>query len=215
MPGEPDRDPRIEYRRICEYLTKDDARNAAICSDVRQSVRADRAPLVLTERVDHRDALGGGLRAIGASVVVLRGGMGSKALKTALARAAEHVPGQVLLATGRFIGEGFDDARLDTLFLTIPVSWRGTIAQYVGRLHRLLEHKPVPSSRRSRPAGVSISSFGSPHPAVRSVVWPSSTNLTPETPTIRSGAISSISRSNTASDLFSSTCPPRAKVRRS
>ena len=141
MPGEPDRDPRIEYRRICEHLTKDDARNAAICADVGRSVREGRAPLVLTERVDHLEALHGGLRAIGASVVVLRGGMGTKALKAALARAAGHVPGQVLLATGRFIGEGFDNARLDTLFLTMPVSWRGTIAQYVGRLHRLHEHK--------------------------------------------------------------------------
>ncbi|MCY4467102.1 MAG: carbonic anhydrase family protein [Thiotrichales bacterium] len=141
MPGEPDRDPRIEYQRICERLTKDDARNAAICSDVRQSVRAGRAPLVLTERVDHLEALAGGLRAIGANVVVLRGGMGTKALRAALARATEHVPGQVLLATGRFIGVGFDNARLDTLFLTMPVSWRGTIAQYVGRLHRLHEHK--------------------------------------------------------------------------
>ena len=141
MPGEPDRDPRIEYRRICEHLTKDDARNAAICADVGRSVREGRAPLVLTERVDHLEALHDGLRAIGASVVVLRGGMGTKALKAALARAAGHIPGQVLLATGRFIGEGFDNARLDTLFLTMPVSWRGTIAQYVGRLHRLHEHK--------------------------------------------------------------------------
>ena len=48
---------------------------------------------------------------------------------------------RVLLATGRYIGEGFDDARLDTLFLTMPVSWRGTIAQYVGRLHRLHDRK--------------------------------------------------------------------------
>ncbi len=48
---------------------------------------------------------------------------------------------RVLVATGRYIGEGFDDARLDTLFLTLPVSWRGTIAQYVGRLHRLHSRK--------------------------------------------------------------------------
>jgi very-short-patch-repair endonuclease len=47
----------------------------------------------------------------------------------------------VILATGKYIGEGFDDARLDTLFLTLPVSWRGTIAQYVGRLHRLYDGK--------------------------------------------------------------------------
>ena len=141
MPGEPDRDPRIEYRRICEHLAGDDARNATICADVGRSIREGRAPLVLTERIDHLEALAGGLRTIDANVVVLRGGMGSKPLKAALARAAEHVPGQVLLATGRFIGEGFDNARLDTLFLTMPVSWRGTIAQYVGRLHRLHEDK--------------------------------------------------------------------------
>ena len=67
--------------------------------------------------------------------------MGSKPLKAALARAAEHVPGQVLPATDRFIGEGFDNARLDTVFLTMPVSWRSIIAQYVGRLHRLHEQK--------------------------------------------------------------------------
>ena len=48
---------------------------------------------------------------------------------------------RVLLATGRFLGEGFDDARLDTLFLTLPVSWRGTVAQYAGRLHRLHDRK--------------------------------------------------------------------------
>src|SRR5256885_12368760 len=49
--------------------------------------------------------------------------------------------GEVILATGKCIGEGFDDPRLDTLFLTLPVSWRGTIAQYAGRLHRLYDAK--------------------------------------------------------------------------
>ena len=43
---------------------------------------------------------------------------------------------RLVLATGRFIGEGFDDARLDTLFLALPVSWKGTLVQYAGRLHR-------------------------------------------------------------------------------
>lgn len=76
-------------------------------------------------------------------LVVLRGGMGEKAIGETSAKLAaipEHEP-RVLLATGRYIGEGFDDARLDTLFLALPVSWRGTIAQYVGRLHRLHDRK--------------------------------------------------------------------------
>ena len=50
---------------------------------------------------------------------------------------------RVLIATGRYIGEGFDDARLDTLFLAMPISWRGTLQQYAGRLHRLHEHKKI------------------------------------------------------------------------
>ncbi len=69
--------------------------------------------------------------------------MGKKKLRAALAQLAA-IPeneSRVLLATGRFIGEGFDDARLDTLFLTLPVSWRGTITQYAGRLHRLHDNK--------------------------------------------------------------------------
>ena len=50
---------------------------------------------------------------------------------------------RLIIATGRYIGEGFDDARLDTLFLAMPISWRGTLQQYVGRLHRFHENKNV------------------------------------------------------------------------
>jgi very-short-patch-repair endonuclease len=69
--------------------------------------------------------------------------MGKKELRNALDQlnAISEEDPCVLLATGRFVGEGFDHPRLDTLFLTLPVSWRGTIAQYVGRLHRLHEGK--------------------------------------------------------------------------
>ncbi len=48
---------------------------------------------------------------------------------------------RVILATGSYIGEGFDDARLDTLFLAMPISWKGTLQQYAGRLHRLHDNK--------------------------------------------------------------------------
>jgi len=72
-------------------------------------------------------------------VVVLRGGMGAKQ-RRAVAEQISSIPDnekRVLLATGRYIGEGFDDARLDTLFLAMPVSWKGTLVQYAGRLHRI------------------------------------------------------------------------------
>ena len=77
------------------------------------------------------------------NVLVLRGGMGTRE-RRALMQRLEEIPEaeeRVLVATGRYIGEGFDDARLDTLFLTMPFSWRGTLAQYVGRLHRLHPEK--------------------------------------------------------------------------
>jgi superfamily II DNA or RNA helicase len=71
--------------------------------------------------------------------------MGKKR-RRATAEALASVPGdgpRVILATGSYIGEGFDDARLDTLFLAMPISWRGTLQQYVGRLHRLHDNKRV------------------------------------------------------------------------
>ena len=73
------------------------------------------------------------------NLVVLQGGMGAKAHRAARAQLAA-IPAneeRLVLATGRYIGEGFDDARLDTLFLAMPVSWKGTLVQYTGRLHRL------------------------------------------------------------------------------
>jgi len=71
--------------------------------------------------------------------------MGKKqraAIAEKLASIPDGAP-RVLLATGSYIGEGFDDSRLDTLFLTMPISWRGTLQQYVGRLHRIHHNKKV------------------------------------------------------------------------
>jgi very-short-patch-repair endonuclease len=75
--------------------------------------------------------------------VVLRAGLGKKQRQSMVDRLAAipREEARVILATGKYVGEGFDDARLDTLFLTLPVSWRGTIAQYAGRLHRLYDGK--------------------------------------------------------------------------
>ena len=140
-PGDPD--ARIRFHDLYNELIADEARNRLICGDIVQAVRQGRSPVVLTERNEHLDHLVGRLSAEIRHLIVLRGGMGVKQLRAITARLATIPENEerVLLATGRYIGEGFDDARLDTLFLTLPVSWRGTVAQYVGRLHRLHDRK--------------------------------------------------------------------------
>lgn len=140
-PAEPAADQRLAFQELCEAIACDDARNAMICDDVVACHREGRNPVVLTERTAHVAALAEILSAKGLPVVRLQGGMGKKALRAAMDGLSGNAARPVLLATGRFLGEGFDDPRLDTLFLAMPVSWRGTIAQYVGRLHRLHEGK--------------------------------------------------------------------------
>ncbi len=139
----PEADKRLEFHALYQALIDDDARTRRICEDVVESVRAGRSPLVLTERTEHLDRLAQTLEPHVRHVIVLRAGMGKKQREAASARLAAIPCGEerVVIATGRHVGEGFDDPRLDTLFLTLPVSWRGTIAQYAGRLHRLSDGK--------------------------------------------------------------------------
>jgi len=141
--GTPEEDKRVEFQRVCAAVMSSASRNRLIVSEVIQAVKAGRSPVVLTERTEHLEMLAAALRADIPHVVTLQGGMGRKALMAAMdqLKAIPGDEGRVVVATGRFLGEGFDDSRLDTLFLTMPVSWRGTIAQYVGRLHRLHDGK--------------------------------------------------------------------------
>ncbi len=139
----PDADPRKAFQALYNELIADAERNAQICSDVLDVVEQGRSPIILTERHEHLTELAARLSPKVANLITLRGGMGQKQIRAVTAQLAaisEHQP-RVLLATGKYIGEGFDDARLDTLFLTLPISWHGTIAQYVGRLHRLHDGK--------------------------------------------------------------------------
>jgi superfamily II DNA or RNA helicase/very-short-patch-repair endonuclease len=139
----PDPDKRVEFQTLYQELTDDHQRTRRICEDVIDVVRNGRSPLILTERNDHLDHFARGLATRVDHLVVLRAGMGKKqrqAINERLAAIPRH-EGRVILATGKYIGEGFDDPRLDTLFLTLPVSWRGTVAQYAGRLHRLYDGK--------------------------------------------------------------------------
>jgi len=103
-----------------------------------------RSPVILTDRRTHVSVLAAELRRRGAeNVFELVGGLGPKALAATEADIAAVPPdqGRVLVATGPLLGEGFDDARLDTLLLATPLSWRGRLAQYAGRLHRRFEGK--------------------------------------------------------------------------
>ncbi|MBZ9603380.1 TOTE conflict system archaeo-eukaryotic primase domain-containing protein [Phyllobacterium chamaecytisi] len=122
---------------IYAALAQDRRRNELIFDDVLKSLEAKRSPVVLTERKDHLDELQQRFSPFVKNLVVLRGGMSAgerKMAETAL-RAPDDQE-RLIIAIGRYIGEGFDDARLDTLFLTMPIAWKGTLAQYVGRLHR-------------------------------------------------------------------------------
>ena len=137
--AEADQDMRLQFQNLYRELIADEDRNRIICEEVIQAVRQGRSPLVLTERKEHLESLAASLKSRVRHIVVLHGGTGPKETRAA-ADCLATIPAEedrVLLATGRYIGEGFDDSRLDTLFLTLPVSWQGTIAQYVGRLHRL------------------------------------------------------------------------------
>jgi superfamily II DNA or RNA helicase len=135
----------IGIQEIYTALVNDERRTDLIVADVVCAIEDGRFPLLLTERTDHLQLLLEKLVQRVPNVFVMKGGMGKKqrdALASEISAVPEDQP-RVIIATGRYIGEGFDDARLDTLFLAMPISWRGTLQQYVGRLHRLHEDKHI------------------------------------------------------------------------
>lgn len=126
-------------QEIYAALAGDEKRNELILNDVIRALEDGRSPILLTERKDHLEYFAARLERVARHLVVLQGGMGAKAHRAVQAQLAA-IPAneeRLVLAIGRYIGEGFDDARLDTLFLAMPVSWKGTLVQYTGRLHRL------------------------------------------------------------------------------
>lgn len=118
-------------------------RNQLIVDDVVKSHEEGRNCLVLTDRTAHVDFLAGKLNEKIPGVISLTGRMGAKETGEILKQLADTPADRqlTLIATGKYIGEGFDEPRLDTLFLTMPMSWKGTLQQYAGRLHRLFESK--------------------------------------------------------------------------
>jgi len=136
-----DRQPTIH--ELLAAMIRDEARNALIVDDVLQALAAGRSPVVITERRAHLGLLADHLRPLVRHLVAFHGGMGVRQQRAVAEELASIPEGEerLLIATGRYLGEGFDDARLDTLFLTMPISWRGTLAQYAGRLHREHDQK--------------------------------------------------------------------------
>jgi superfamily II DNA or RNA helicase len=133
----------VTIQDIYSGLVDDTSRNEMIANDIVRAVESGRCPLLLTGRTEHLQYFATRLSGVARHVFVLKGGMGKKQRRetgAALAAVPEN-ESRVILATGSYIGEGFDDARLDTLFLAMPISWKGTLQQYVGRLHRLHDNK--------------------------------------------------------------------------
>jgi superfamily II DNA or RNA helicase len=129
--------PSIQH--VFREMVDDEARNDLIFDDVLCALEAGRSPVVITERTAHLEIIAKRLERFAKHVIVLRGGQSEKQRRDIAARLAAipQAEERVIVATGRYLGEGFDDSRLDTLFLTMPIAWMGTLAQYAGRLHRL------------------------------------------------------------------------------
>ncbi|MEK7803201.1 MAG: helicase-related protein, partial [Deltaproteobacteria bacterium] len=119
-------------------LIKDEPRNQRIFDDIMTALEQGRFPIVLTERKGHLEILREKLQNFVKHIIVLHGGRKAAERKAMLARLTDipDTEERLILATGPYIGEGFDDPRLDTLFLAMPFSFKGKMVQYAGRLHR-------------------------------------------------------------------------------
>ena len=125
-------------QEIYGALATDEQRADLIARDASRLTTEGRSPIVLTERREHLRQLAVRLRDHIPSLIELHGDMRPRERRAAIEQLATTSAdtARVVLATGRYIGEGFDDARLDTLLLAMPIAWKGTVVQYAGRLHR-------------------------------------------------------------------------------
>lgn len=131
------------FNLILEKLSNDEARNKLILEDVAVNLREGRTPLILTDRIDHVDLLTEQCQSLCPNVIKLVGKVPAKEKNLQLER-LNSIPSDeqlVIVATRKYIGEGFDFARLDTLMLATPFSWKGRLNQYAGRLHRIYPGK--------------------------------------------------------------------------
>lgn len=126
-------DPKPHISEIYRWLMLHPIRNATIVEGIQKEVSNGRVPIVLTERREHANIIAGLLNDLGITHQILVGSMKKKQQAEVMSKLDST---QVIVATGRFVGEGFDLPRLDTLILALPVSWKGSLIQYVGRIQR-------------------------------------------------------------------------------
>lgn len=136
-------DNRQSFALLSQSLAESELRNTLIVEDVLNAVTAGRTPIILTGRTSHVKLLSEMLKPHIANVIQLTG-EGTAKSKREVLQGLHDIPQNsplVIVATGKYVGEGFDYPRLDTLFLALPISWKGLVAQYAGRLHRENEEK--------------------------------------------------------------------------
>ncbi|MFF2878110.1 DEAD/DEAH box helicase family protein [Gottfriedia sp. NPDC057991] len=132
-----------EIQSLYKEIIHDQKRNQMIFDDVLMELDNGAIPLIITERVEHVHYLESKFKKFAKNIIVLTGGMSKQEEKEKRKKLEGFTNDdeRLIIATGKYIGEGFDHARLDTLFLVMPLSWKGTLQQYVGRLHRVHDNK--------------------------------------------------------------------------
>lgn len=134
---------KLSYNQARRAVVESEVRNEQILTDVAACLQAGRTPLVLTKEKDHAAFLYEHIKPNADHVFLLQGGSSAKQKEDLRARMRAVPPNEsvVLVAIGQYIGEGFNFPRLDTMMLTMPISWQGNVEQYAGRLHRDYEGK--------------------------------------------------------------------------
>ena len=133
----------LSFAKVTQQIAEDEYRNLLIVKDVVETLKEGRSPIILTSRTSHVTTLAELLKPHCPNVITLIGSESTKEKRQKMEH-LQSIPSSeplVIVATGKYVGEGFDYARLDTLFLVSPVAWKGIVAQYAGRLHREFEGK--------------------------------------------------------------------------